>query len=149
VNAHAIGLHLREQSTLLELKGRRAVTLQVGPQGLADAVLRHDPPTPAELERAIDLVEDALAGLHLKVAGDDRLVTADALLLALPGLGAHSGGLTRDEVEFLFQRLASRSLGTPIAAAELPPGREIAAALLILRECMHHLGFDRVDAIPG
>ena len=36
----------------------------------------------------------------------------------------------------------------PIAAAELPHGRDIAAALLILRECLHHLGFDRVDAVP-
>jgi hypothetical protein len=33
------------------------VTLQVGPGAPVDAVLRHDPPTPAELERAIDLVE--------------------------------------------------------------------------------------------
>jgi exopolyphosphatase/pppGpp-phosphohydrolase len=134
------------QTTTLEFDTHRTVTLQVGAQALAETVLRHDQPTPAELEHAIDLVEDALVGLHLAPTDGDRLVTADALLLALPGFGAHGGSLTRDAVELLFQRLASRALGMPMAASELPPGRETAAALLILRECMHHLGFDCVLA---
>jgi hypothetical protein len=149
VSGRAIGLRLQEQTTLLEFEDGRTATLQVGPQGLADTELRHDPPTPAELERAIDRVEDALSGLHLASADGDRLVTTDAHLRTLPGLGTHGASLGRDAVEMLFQRLASRALGMPIPAAELPPGRETAAALLILRECMHHLGFDRVDAVPG
>ena len=66
----------------------------------------------------------------------------------MPGLATQDASLTRDAVEALFQQLASRALGMPIAAAELPHGRDIAAALLILRECLHHLGFDRVDAVP-
>jgi exopolyphosphatase/pppGpp-phosphohydrolase len=141
-----VGLRLQPQTTLLEVEAHRTVTLQVGTQALAETVLRHDPPTPAELEHAIDVVEDALSGLHLAPTDGECLVTADALLLALPGLGAHGGSLTRDAVEQLFQRLASRALGMPMSASELPPGRETAAALLILRECMHHLGFDRVVA---
>lgn len=149
MSRHHVNLHLQPRSTLFVFDGRRTVTLPVGPQGLAESVLHHDPPTPAELERAIDLVEDALAGLHIASAGSDRLVTADTQLLALPGLGPQGGSLTRDAVEFLFQRLASRALGTPVPAAELPHGREIAAALLILRECMHHLGFGGIDVGPA
>jgi exopolyphosphatase/pppGpp-phosphohydrolase len=148
MSRHLVNLQLEERSTLLEFEDSRTVTLRVGPQGLADTVLQHDPPTPAELERAIDLVEDALTGLHNAPAGTG-LVTTDSLLLALPGLGPQGGSLTRDAVELLFQRLASRALGTPVPAAVLPHGREIAAALLILRECMHHLDFDRVDAAPA
>jgi len=144
-----VRLRLQAQSTTLEFDRAESVTLPVGPRGLADAVLRHDPPTPAELERAIDAVEDALTGSHLACADRGGLVTADALLLALPGLDAQGAGLTRDAVEALFQRLASRAIGMPIAAAELPHGRDIAAALLILRECMHHLGFDRVALAPA
>ena len=69
------------------------------------------------------------------------------LLLALPEMKSPGdNGLTRDAVESLFQRLASRSLGTPVSSDELPPQRDIAAALIILRECMHHLGFDRISA---
>jgi exopolyphosphatase/pppGpp-phosphohydrolase len=148
MSRHPVNLRLDERSTLLEFEDSRTVTLNVGPQGLADTVLQHDPPTPAELERAIDLVEDALGGLH-RVSAGTGLLTADALLLALPGPGPQGGSLTRDAVELLFQRLASRALGTPVPADELPQGREIAAALLILRECMHHLDFDRVDVLPA
>lgn len=144
-----VGLRMLPRATLLEFENNRSVTLQVGPQALTEAVLKHDPPTPAELERAIDLVEDALTGLHLVPADGARLVTADARLLTLPGFDTTGASLTRDDVELLFQRLASRALGMPAAAAELPQSREEAAALLILRECMHHLGFDRVDAAPA
>lgn len=142
-------LRLQMRSTVLEFDSGETVTLRVGPRGLAEDALRHDAPTPAELERAIDLVEDALTASRLARGDRGGLVTADALLLALPGLDAQAPGLGRDAVEALFQRLASRAHGTPVAAAELPHGRDIAAGLLILRECMHHLGFDRVAAVEG
>jgi hypothetical protein len=101
-------------------------------------------PTSAELERASDVVEDALAGSRLAQGSRGELVTADPVLLALPGLDGPSASLTRDDVETLFQRLASRALGMPVAAAGSPHGRELAAAIVIVRECMYHLGFDRV-----
>jgi len=139
-----VRLRMEAQTTVLEFDDGRSVTLPVGARGLADTVLRHDAPTPAELERAIDLVEDALTGLHA-VRGDGRgLAASGALLPALPGLETRGSGLAQEQVEMLFQRLASRALGTPIPAAELPHGRDVAAALVILRECMHHLGFDNV-----
>ena len=48
--------------------------------------------------------------------------------------------LSLDAVEQWFQRQASASLGHPGAMAGLPGGPAAAATLLILRECMHHLG---------
>lgn len=143
-----VRLRLLPRSTLLEVDNGETVTLLVGLRDLAEDVLRHEPPTPAELERAIDLVEDALAGSRLAQGARGELVTADAVLLALPGLGAPGTSLTRDDVETSFQRLASRSLGMPEAAAGSPRGRDLAAATIILRECMHHLGFDRVRWNP-
>ncbi len=137
-------LQLQAQSTLLVFDDALVVTLPVGPRDLADAVLRHEPPTPFELERAIDVVEDALTGTGLARADRGDLVTSDALLAALPSLGTPGARVGRDAVEALFQRLASRSLGTPVTASELPSGHDFAAALLVLRECMHHLGFDGV-----
>lgn len=84
----------------------------------------------------------------LRVEGVDRsdLSIADPLLQVLPGLGLPGAGLERDAVEALFQRLASRTHGMPVASDELPHGRDIAAALLILRKSMHHLDFGRVAA---
>jgi exopolyphosphatase/pppGpp-phosphohydrolase len=121
--------------------------LKVGARQLVEDVLRHESPTPGELERAIDLVEDALTDSRLAHANRGELVTADALLRRVPGLGVSGASLQRDAVESLFQRLASRSLGMHISAVELPEGRDFAAALLILRECMHHLGFDRITIV--
>ena len=129
---------------MLEFNDGQTVTLPVGLRDLAEDVLRHEPPTPAELERAIDVVEDALTGSRLAQGARGELVTADAVLLALPGLDGSGPSLTRADVESLFQRLASRALGMPASAGESPHSREVTAAIIILRECMHHLGFDRI-----
>jgi exopolyphosphatase/pppGpp-phosphohydrolase len=147
VSAPPVRLRLQARSTLLELEGAETVTTPVGLRDLAEDVLHHEPPRPAELERAIEVIEDALAASRLARAERGDLVTADALLRSVAGLDAPGLRLTRDAVEALFQRLASRSLGTPVAETELPVGRDFAAALLILRECMHHLGFDGVQLI--
>jgi hypothetical protein len=53
-----------------------------------------------------------------------------------------------DEVEQLFQRLASASLGNSAARLGLPSGNGFVAATLILRELMHHLGFTWVEFRP-
>lgn len=139
-------LRTGSRNTILEFADGPVVTLPVGVGDLMRDVLRHQPPTPSELERAIDLIEDALLATRLSKAPRGTLVTSDDALRTLPGLGTAPATLSIEEVEILFQRLASRSLGTPVAADELPQKLESAAALLVLRECMHHLGFDRIEA---
>jgi hypothetical protein len=142
-------VRLHARNTVLEFADGGVVTLPVGVGDLARDVLRHDPPTPVELEHGIDLIEDALGAARLAKADRGTLVADDNAVRALPGLEAPGAPLPVDAVEALFQRLASRALGTPVADAELPPGREVAATLLVLRECMHHLGFGRLAVPPG
>jgi exopolyphosphatase/pppGpp-phosphohydrolase len=134
------------QQTRLELAdGATLTVLPFGPHSLAEGRFRHDLPTPFELEQAIDVIEEALTATRLPQATRGALVTAAPLLLALPGLDRPGASLPRDAVESLFQRLASASLGHPSALAGLANDGEAAAALVILRECMHHLGFDAVQ----
>lgn len=57
MNPSSTRLHFHGDATALRFDGGYNVTLPVGPAGLARNALRHDPPTPAELENAIDLVE--------------------------------------------------------------------------------------------
>lgn len=144
--------------TTLRLEGRRTtladgtapdVVLAVGVRSIADAFFRHEPPTPLELERAIEAIEDALMATRLRHAERGELLTDAPLLHALPGLQTEGARLVRDEVESIFQRLASASLGHPGALAGLAPGRDVAAALVILRECMHHFGYDSVRIHKG
>jgi exopolyphosphatase/pppGpp-phosphohydrolase len=129
--------------------GSAPAALPFGPRSLAEALFHHDPPTPLELEQAIDRIEDALTATRLPQASRGALVTSNPCMRTWPGLQADGASLGRDEVERLFQRLASASLGHPGALAGLPTGREAAAALLILRECMHHLGFDAIQGLAA
>ena len=143
----ATRLHLDAQRTTLAADSVPEVVLPVGVGDIADRCFRHDPPTPFELEQAIEAVEDTLTRSRLQHAGRGELVTDDPLLRAWVTAGSAAHGharLTRDEVEALFQRLASAALGHPGALAGLPLGRAAAAALLILRECMHHLGYNAI-----
>lgn len=136
-------LHFEAQTTVLVAEGF-TVTVPVGPRGIAESTLHHDPSTPGELERAIDVIEDALAATRLQQTRRGTLVSSSALLRDLPALGEAGSALDREQVERLFQALASRARGTPVSSAEMPDGKGTAAALLILRELMHHLGFDRI-----
>lgn len=146
-------LRMQAGRTVLDGRSMRGVVLEVGPRSLAAACFRRDPPAPRELERAIELVEEALMAAGLAHVARDALVTDDPLLHRTLG-GA--GMLTRDEVEARFERLAAASQGQAVAAAGVPMDRDAAAALLLLRECMHHLDYQRVlvespgpDPAPG
>jgi len=144
MNQSSARLTLQASSTTLEFDDGQRIILNVGPDDLATSVFRHAPPTPGELEHAIDIVEEALSAAQCTHADRGDLFTTFPPLLALPGLDKPPAVLTRDAVECLFERLTSRSHGMPVASAELPHRQDTAAALLILRECMHHLGFNRI-----
>lgn len=118
------------------------VVVEIGARDIAEGVFRHDPPRPHEMEQAIDRVEDALAASGLRRAVHGDLLSADPRLHALLGLRAEGERVSRDEVEARFQRLASVSLGHPGGGEGLPADNTEAAALLILRECLHHLGYE-------
>src|SRR5690606_34286376 len=120
------------------------VVIAIGIDSLADDVFLHEPPTPVELERAIDVIEDALMATGLPHVPRDELATSDPLLHTLIGRAPGSAHTTLAEVEALFQRLAAVSLGSPGGFSDPAFTRRAAAALLILQECMHHLGYRAV-----
>lgn len=122
-----------------------SLVIGVGITQLADQALRHVPPRPAELEHAIDLVEEALTGLPQSWPAGALLQPAGLFDVVLP----HLGDLARSAVEDLFQRLASWSLGHPGAAQGLPQDRMFIAAALLLRELTHHLSFETLAPNAG
>jgi hypothetical protein len=113
----------------------------VGAGEIAKGVFLHEAPSPNELERAIDRVEDALASTGLKYAERGDLKTSQPKLFELLGLQAGRARVTRDEVEMRFECLALVAIGQ--SAGDRPSGED-AATLLVLRECMHHLGYEGV-----
>jgi hypothetical protein len=136
-------MHLAFSSdvTTLSTNDGGVVTLGPSPKALAAACFRHEPPTARELEHAIDVVEDALMAAKPPRGGEEALTTFEPVLRLLPGLETPGSAVSRDAVEQLFQQLVSIASGSPSPIGTEVADREAAAALLITRECMHHLDF--------
>lgn len=123
--------------------------LEIGSRATAMACLRHDPPTAHDVENAIATVEDAIAPLQGLLAADSTLHTADPGIRQIAlraGLEAQPEmDLPRDAVEDLYQRVAGRAMaGAAAPAQDIEGDQGFIATLLILRECLQHLGFDRI-----
>lgn len=116
-------------------------TLAFGWRSIARECLRHDPPSPLELENAIAAVEDGVARAHEGIPKGTTLLTDNSTIREIAvAAGVPPGAemtLAREAVEHTFQRLAMRAPGLPV-------GGEFAAMLLILRELMHHLDFPSI-----
>lgn len=144
-------MHLRFSPTMTTLSsdGGGVVDLGPSPAALAETCFRQGQPTAVELERAIDIVEDALMAARVARSPGAGLTTSEPNLRQLPGLEAVGATLSRDAVEALFQQLASIALGMPAPQGSRLTDRDTAAALLILRECMHHLDLASVRVVPA
>ncbi len=109
------------------------------PIGTATLRLHGDPPTPLQIEHAIESVEDVVMNVRAHLGAAARLATRDAALHALARHADAAGGwLGIDAVEQLFSRLAARAAGRPAAQDALPVDGASAARLVILRELLHH-----------
>lgn len=145
-------LRIGERDTTAVLQragaGEERWVLPIGLSVLWPVPPRSGGPSPLAIENAIQAVEDALQRLHHHVPAGTRLVVAPEDLSPLQRGGAILGlaheAIALAVVEDEYQQLAARSLGAPSARGtgfDQPTGD---ALVLILRECLHHLGFDAV-----
>ena len=129
------------------------IVLPIGCAAPGHLHLRHDPPTPLELEHAIAVIEDAVMPLAKRLPRPSELVGAgpalEAIAVAAGKAGQGDARIALDEVERLFQQLAAVSEGRPVASGGVPSGAAFAASLLIVREFMHHLGFEAITLAAG
>lgn len=151
--------------TVLEMRGDTSVVRRVagaqtlfqrefplGVDSLVQQSLRHKPPRPIELEHAIEVTEEALMPLAAQFASSAGLILqglgASLIAHSLVTSGIAQTALTLDEVEALFNRLVSVSQGRPASQESLPTDARFFAAMLMLREFMHHLQFAHVTLEP-
>jgi hypothetical protein len=120
-------------------------TLALGTASLARQWMRHTPPTPLDIEHAIEQTEDIVMPLAAKLVRTEQLqLSGSGAALVLQGVGAEPDAELHwnlDEVEDLFHRIAMVSQGRPSGQEALPTAPEFYAAMVILRECVHHLRF--------
>lgn len=122
--------------------------LPLGTASLARQRMRHTPPTPLDIEHAIEQTEDVVIPLAAKLVRTEQLqLRGSGAVLILLGVGAGSDATLHwslDEVEDLFNRIAMVSQGRPSRQEALPTAPEFYAAMVIPRECLHHLRFSEV-----
>lgn len=124
------------------------LSLPLSADALARELLRHAPPSPLEIERAIERVEDAVMPARARLPAALRLQTGDARLRALVAAAAGAARadapvwLDVDAVEQLFNRLVARAQGRPASQDSLPVDGPSAARLVIVRELLHHWRLD-------
>jgi exopolyphosphatase/pppGpp-phosphohydrolase len=124
------------------------IVLAIGSGTTAAKFFKHAPPTPLEMENAIQAVEDEVTRAGVLATPDGSLLTHDACIreLALRSgvVPGHSMHLPIDAVERQFDLLAALTQGRPATSAGIPTDIGFAATLLILREFMHHLQFSAI-----
>jgi hypothetical protein len=140
-----------ETSTVLCVEDGHIVLqqeLQLGTASLARQWMRHTPPTPLDIEHAIEQTEDVVMPLAAKLARTEILdLRGPGAALILQAVGAAPDAVVRwnlEEVEDLFNRIAMVSQGRPSGQEALPTEPEFYAAMVIVRECLHHLRFSGV-----
>jgi len=148
----AATIHIGQEHTVVGFRIGNTLTpptmLAMGTVKTAN-LFKHNPPTEAEMEQAIMVVEDELFRIrHLFVTGTS-LSTSDKSLRAIAkiaGVSDHGSlTITRELVEHTFNRLAAIVQGRPARLDSIPTHAEFCATLLILREFMHHLDFAAIE----
>ena len=118
----------------------------IGTLKTARVFFKQFPPTPGEIENAIQVVEDEVMPLHKLLTPDSALYTIDTRIKEIAQYTIFEENkdeliLPRVGMERVFNRLAAIITGLPSSQDVLPESNSFAATLLILREVMHHLGF--------
>ncbi len=132
------------------------ISLDIGSVRLTERCFRHDPPTPSELETAIEIVENEIdRAARFPFTGSTLVgVAGTATTLAILAQGLRSFDvravtnfhLTREATEELFRRLRSMPSAAIRDLSNVMEGRHdvIVAGSLILREILAHFRFDEL-----
>ena len=155
VHGCVVVLHIgAEQSGIAVGSGPDADLVKLLPLGSERTAREHfktTPPTPLAMEYAIQVVEDVVMPLRLKIPREALLFSTDAALCQIARLaGAEQTEpmrLTLDTMERLFNRLSAVVEGSPSVHQGLPQSNSFAATLLIVREFMHHLQFAQIEVL--
>ena len=113
------------------------------------AGLARSPLHEGRLELAIAQVEDLIMPMlrtlppaaRLEVLGTEL---ASVVGLLAPDTGGDAAAVPIEAVEHLFNQLADHAAGSTVAWRHPVPAASVALGLLVLREVMHHGGFDAV-----
>lgn len=151
ITALHIGAEYTAVTSGCDTEPAATLVLVIGAQKTPRDFFRRSLPTPLEMENAIAAVEDEVTRAIAVVAGGSTLYGLDAVvreIARLAGVASSARGvpvtLMLEAMEQTFYRLVALAEGRPARQEGLPDDAAFAAALLILREFMHHLRFGAI-----
>ncbi|MGE0079352.1 MAG: hypothetical protein AB7S48_15940 [Bacteroidales bacterium] len=119
------------------------VALNAGYRFIANKFFEHEIPTESETDYAINYIEDELMSNKTLQQNNKELYTSDSTIIGVLRKNSITTTInSRQSIEDLFSRYARVIVGAP--ASELPAAitRNDFAAILVLREILHHLNFE-------
>jgi len=152
-------LHLGDDESILawgnENQPSQYLSLQLGLSEIANRLMSNGHLSELAMEQIIAEVEDIVMPLHAQLPASAKLFSEDVMLanLAYWADMADMADKTMpwplgiDAVELLFNRVAALAQGRPASQDNLPTTGRFSAALLVLREWLHHLHFDGVTIL--
>ncbi len=152
-NSAVVFLTIDENESLFELRDglQTEISIPVGFKNISDRDFKHTPPTPAEIEYAINEIEDEIEKIVPKLAGYETIYNRDDFIIHLAQLSQVDDApvmvLSRDRLESVFGQYAEISMGRPPSSAESDISPLFYAQILLIREFMHHLKFNQLNVI--
>lgn len=132
-----------------DLDASLLVRLEIGASRVARERFKRNPPSLAELEEAIEVIENQVMPLAKQLATGSELFTSNesiaSMLRTVTDKSQAAATFSLDAVEDIFDCLVAISSGRPRTQASLPSDNATMASVLILREFLHHLQFKRIS----
>ena len=152
-----VALHLGDEASALAWgTGAEPDGVAVLPLGLHTLADRYFPGgrlSEMAIEAAIAEVEDIVMPWHGQLPPGARLVSGDAAIAELAAWAGMRGDgpwqFGTESVEHLFNRWVALAQGRPASQDALPTTGAFSATLLVLREWLHHLGFEGITVMAG
>lgn len=130
----------------------QVASLPLGLRTLADKFFGSGTFSELSIEQAIEQVEERVMPWRRKLPSAARLFTGGADMIDIArraGMPDENDAwvLSTDSVEQVFNRWIARVQGRPVSQDDLPLTPRFSSGLLVLRECLHHLGFNGVTVL--
>jgi hypothetical protein len=128
---------------------KNEIYLPIGYEQIAAQYFEHNIPTVAEVDYAINVIEDELMSNKSLISNNAMLICSDKILIDILTQNIELKNIfTRQEIEDLFSKYANVSMGEPLSRYNLDINPNNYATMLILREIMHHLNYKELNTPP-
>lgn len=146
-----VGIESRSLTFQFQKNGQKdhLITLDFGYSEISDKYFKHDIPNDAEIEYAINFIEDQLMSKKELLGPKGGMLISDETLIGILRKNQLTGSqFQQQDIESLFSQYARVIMGAPASELGTEIKTEDVAIILILREVVHHMDFKQIRIIP-